>query len=108
MSFVVDTVFALLNVFLWCALLIARPTRFVCPRGWHDDGARRDGRLTCTRTPVGPMDWDGTYYDGVQREERSVVPPGVIAGRVYCTGGAMPVVVDERVVSCQAGARWQD
>lgn len=103
MSVVIETLFALFNVLLWCWILVARPTHFICPLGWHDDGASRDGQFTCTRRPVGPLDWDGTYL----RPERSTVPPGQIRGQIYCTGGSMPVVISDRAVGCQRGARWQ-
>jgi hypothetical protein len=73
------------------------PSRAQCPPQWHNNGIRPSGAFDCTRTPVGDPDWDGTHG----RPDRSVVPPGRIPGRIYCTGGMHPIVVDDRAVGCQ-------
>jgi hypothetical protein len=66
-----------------------------CPKGWHHEGVRPTGEYDCIRKPVGP-DWPGYAYP-----DRSVVPPGRLQAQIYCTGGAVPVVVDERTIGCQ-------
>ena len=103
LSIIVETLFALFNVLLWFYLLVVRPSHFTCPADFHDDGVFHTGHFTCTRKPVGSMDYDGTFG----KPERSIVPPGVIRGRIYCTSGSMPVVVSDRAVGCHRGARWQ-
>ena len=75
-----------------------RPTGVRCPPG-HDlrTGIRRDGRFACWPVPVGDPNWDGVYG----RPDRSVQPEGVVEGRIWCTGGALPIVVDARTVACE-------
>lgn len=87
----------------WCSLaLIAicalvHPSRMDCPAGWHNNGVRPAGHFECTQAPVGDPDWDGTW----QRPERGYIPDGVLHGRIYCTNGFQPIVVNERTVGCQ-------
>lgn len=77
------------------------PDHAACPMRWHNNGIRPSGEFECTRNPVGDPDWDGTYWDGVQRPDRSRVPTGELRGRIYCTGGMHPIVVSDRVLGCQ-------
>lgn len=83
-----DLVYLFASVFLAAAAFVGaavyRPVRAACPPAWHHDGVRRSGAFECTRSPVGDT-W----------------PPGRLEGRIYCTGGTVPVVVTERVVGCQ-------
>lgn len=75
-----------------------RATSAHCPPGYDlRTGIRRDGSFSCWPAPVGDPEWDGTYM----RPEHSVQPSGVVSGRLYCTGGAVPIVVDWRTVGCQ-------
>lgn len=71
--------------------------RAQCPTG-HDlrMGIRSTGDFECWPTPVGNPEWDGTF----QRPDRSVQPRHVTAGRIYCTNGARPIVIDYRTVGC--------
>lgn len=92
------------SLLLWIASIwvlvvaaVIRPSRGMCPAGMHHEGVRRDGAFVCVRAPVGDPGRDGTWGN----PDVSVVPPGEIAGHIYCTGGALPIVVDERVVGCQ-------
>lgn len=81
-------------------LLVAmaiHPTRARCPDGFYVEGVRSWGGFTCHRQPVGDPNLDGTYG----RPDVSVEPGGELAGRLYCTGGAVPIVVDSRTVGCQ-------
>ena len=98
---ILDYLFGLLCSFASLAMLFlamaTTPTRAVCPPGWYLNGVRSSGAYCCVRTPVGDPDWDGTW----QRPERSVQPPGELCGRIYCTGGSRPIVVNERVAGCQ-------
>lgn len=82
---------------------LGHPTRARCPIGYDlRTGIRSDGRFECWPSPTGPSEWDGTWA----RPERSVQPDGVIESRIYCTGGARPIVVDARTVGCQRGG-WR-
>lgn len=100
---------------LW-ALLVStclRPTEARCPENYHlATGIRRDGSFVCWPSPVLPpgheamtpaqrydylMDNDGTFG----HPELSVQPDGEIESRIYCTGGAQPIVRDHRTVGCQ-------
>jgi hypothetical protein len=74
-----------------------RPTHAHCPPRWHNNGIRPSGAFMCTRNPVGDPNW----YWGLHRPDRSTVPPGVLRGHIYCSGGTRPIVVDDRTVGCQ-------
>lgn len=78
--------------------MCTHPSRANCPDG-HDlrMGIRRSGDFECWSRPVGDPDYDGTFG----KPERSVQPGPVYRGRIYCTGGAQPIVVDYRTVGCQ-------
>lgn len=95
-----EILLAVLSAIVLLAASVVRPHRASCPQGFHNDGVRLEtGRFDCRRPP-GLPDWTGT---GVDRGE---VPPGTLSGRIYCTGGTMPVVVSSRVVGCQRGG-WR-
>lgn len=82
-------------ILLWMA--VTRPDHAACPRGWRHEGVRRDGSFSCLRPLLGDPDYDGVHG----WPDRSVQPPGELWGRIYCTGGAAPIVVDQRTVGCQ-------
>ncbi len=92
-----DLLAAIASLLVAASTTCCEPQRGGCPAGWHHDGVRRDGRYECVRAPIGSMDDDGTWG----RPDRSRVPPGIVRSRIYCTGGAVPIVVSERVVGCQ-------
>lgn len=89
----IDVVTSLLSVVVLCVCMVARPQRARCPSSWHHEGVARDGTYHCVPSLVG----DG--WDAPQ-------PPGRIGGEIYCTGGTVPIVEDERTVGCQRG-RYQ-
>lgn len=70
-------------------LLVARvrePTRASCPKDWWlDTGIRRDGSFRCARPS----------------KNEAPPPPGHLGGRIYCTGGSVPIIVGVRTVGCQ-------
>lgn len=81
--------FLLLSFLVITVAAVVRPERAQCPRGSYlHTGVRRDGRFECARTLIGP-------------ENDAVQPPGILHGRIHCTGGAQPITVSERVVGCQ-------
>lgn len=93
--------FALLAL---CAVL--RPHAARCPAGMDlRTGIRADGSYQCWPQPAPRpgmswaeyLDCDGTFG----KPERSVQASWVLAGRVYCSRNARPVVTDWNKVGCQ-------
>ena len=80
---------------LWC--FATRPTSWRSPAGWYVEGVRPDGRLDMRPSPGGDPDDDGTW----QHPDVTPDDPRAIDARIYCTGGARPVIVDARVAGCQ-------
>jgi hypothetical protein len=63
-----------------------------CCKGYHVDGVRPDGRTWCVAKPACPDD----------SECGSAFPdPPRYPVEIHCTGGSVPIVVDERTVGCQ-------
>lgn len=89
-----DVVDALLSVVILLIAFAIRPDHARCPERWHNDGIRPGGRFSCVPSPVGDPDMDGTFG----RPDVSIVPPGRLEGRIYCS---RPVVVDDRTMGCQ-------
>lgn len=92
-----------LSVALLCCSAVRRPAAARCPVGWYVNGVRPTGVYECRRAPGG-----NPLYDGAAGyPDRTVDRPGWYRSRVYCTGGARPIVVlagrerDARVVGCQ-------
>ena len=85
--------------------LFVRPERAQCPPGWFVEGVRRDGGTHCRRViPDDPLDWPGD--DRRDRGRRDVKPDDTsLPMQIYCTGGSVPIVVDERTVGCQHNAQ---
>lgn len=90
-------IWRLVSLLLFVVCMICRPSRFVCPRDWHVASMHESGQFSCVPRPIGDPDYDGTWL----RPEHGTQPPGELRGLIYCTGGTCPVVVDDRVVSCQ-------
>lgn len=84
----IDEIFlALLTGVILLAARVREPTRARCPSDWWlSTGIQRDGTFRCAR-PMG-------------RHEEAPAP-GYLGGHIYCTGGSIPIVVDERTVGCQ-------
>lgn len=96
----IDLLAAIATVAILCVASIVRPERARCP--WDLDlrtGVREDGRFECWPHPSGPPGIE--EWDGIQGwPERSVQPSWRLGGRVYCTDGARPIVVDYQTVGC--------
>lgn len=100
---------AITAIAAWCvslALLIVcaatRPQRGECPPGWYVEGVRvmslgiePIGSFACKRPAV------GGETDVLTGKSTAHELPGELRGRIYCTGGALPIVVNERAVGCQ-------
>ena len=86
-----------LSAILLAAGFMIRNDQAHCPPSWHNTGVRPSGNFSCVRAPVGDPRQDGTFG----QPDTSVVPPGEIRGRIWCTSGMHPIVVDDRTVGCQ-------
>lgn len=75
----------------------AQPRAARCPPRWYlSEGVRRSGEYVC-HEPL-PRSLDDTRDGASQGSDGLRIP-----GRIYCTGGARSIVVDERTVGCQRG-----
>lgn len=91
MGLIVETLCTLgsLLVLMWS--MAAHPQHARCPQGaWYVNGIRPSGAYECRRDSIGPND-------------EAPTPPGVIYGRLYCTGGSHPIVDinSGKAVGCQ-------
>ena len=89
----------LANVVVVAAALAPRcPDRASCPRPDYANGVRPDGSYEC-RLVLGTPE-----HDLDDARARRDLPDGcAIPGRIVCTGGHRPIVVDGRTVACQPG-----
>lgn len=84
----VSAALAACSVILISMGVLFAPARLACPIGTYlSDGVSRAGWFVCRRTLT------GTENDAEQ-------PPGVLVNKVYCTGGSVPIVINERTVGC--------
>lgn len=85
-------------VMLACVML--RPTTVRAPRGWTVEGVRPSGETTMV--PVPPRYCE----DEADGEQRTPCPddPRAIDAQIFCDGGTVPIVADERTVRCQRQA----
>lgn len=91
----------LISALLLALSCVTRPHAARCPAGRDlRTGIRRDGAFECWSAVRGSPEWDGTW----ERPERGVQDDDAVASRIYCTVGAVPIVVDNRTVGCQRGA----
>lgn len=70
-----------------------------CPPGWHNNGVRRyddRGAFEC-EAPLPPCCGEPA---GVLECQRQCSPVQRFHSRIYCTGGSLPIVVNERTVGC--------
>lgn len=99
----VDLACALLSLALLICTAAIRPTSARCPPGWYVNGVRPTGIYECRRVPGG----DPLYDGAAGYPDRTVDSPGWYWARIYCTGGAQPIVVlarherDARFVACR-------
>ena len=74
---------------------VVKPRSAQCPDRWYlDTGIRPSGAFRCVPDLVGDVN------DPAGGVDRAVQPPGEITGRIYCTGGSVPIVVDYNTVGC--------
>lgn len=92
-----DALSCLASIVILLSTFVTRPVAARCPGGWYiNSGIRRDGSFTCAPKLSGDP-----LYDGAGGyPERGLEPPGILAGKIYCTGGSVPIVVSSTVVGC--------
>jgi hypothetical protein len=80
---------------LMILVVLVALARARCPEGWSVNGIRPDGSYECL-SPI-PRGCGEPVGDSPP------CPPTTLSrGRIYCTGGSVPIVVDNRTVGCQA------
>lgn len=95
---------ALSTLITIAVLVVVAPTKQFCEPGYYVDGVDPTGWYQCRQTPTlqhdeeSPPHWrPADDLPGEGNEYR---------GRVWCTGGQMPIVVNEKTVGCQLGG-WR-
>lgn len=87
---------AVISALLFTWSHVIRAERATCPAGWYVNGVAPDG--TFRVRPVPPPERPcASGPNGCIERDLDIE----IRGRIYCTGGARPVVVNERTVGCQ-------
>jgi hypothetical protein len=84
---------AIAGVVFLVACAFMRPAELHAPAGWYVNGVTPSGRTELRRAPR-------TACDGA-RDICADEPDVVLPGRIHCTGGARPIVVNYRTVGCQ-------
>lgn len=97
-----DFIFAIVTLIVLFTVAVIRPERIRAPVGYNVEGVRPDGSTTIRVAPprscgepIPPNNQPCTHRD------RS------FGARIYCTGGTLPIVVDERTIGCQRGGYRQ-
>lgn len=93
--FTLLSLIASICLFIWCILF--QPVSFHTPDGWYVNGIRKDGVFWFIHKPNGHPDNDGTYG----KPDDSSDDFRFLKGKIYCTGGTYPIVLNESVVGCQ-------
>lgn len=76
---------------------IARPTHYRCEPGYYVEGVRPSGETRCVEAPTDRGDGECIAGGRCRFADTALSYPV----QLYCTGGAHPIVVDERTVGCQ-------
>lgn len=71
--------------------------RVTCPPGWYIEGVRPSGRTQCRPTPPPSCGEPVPPNNAPCAHDERTIPL-----ELYCTGGSVPIVVNERVAGCQA------
>jgi hypothetical protein len=82
---ILDLLAAIATIALLLLAQCTRPDHATFGAGWIN-GIRPDGAYELRRQPANPDD---------------ETPPGVLRGRIFCTGGTRAIVIDHRTVGCQ-------
>jgi hypothetical protein len=98
---VIDVVVSFFAVMVLLLTVVLCRDHERCPDGWWVEGVRPSGVYDCRHVPVG----DDVRLPGGLVEDRSVQPPGVLDGRIFCVAGSEPRVIDARTVACRKDSR---
>lgn len=86
---IADVLAVLVSIALLSIACAMRPIHGRCPASWWVDGVRPSGEYRCA-------------YSADDRDWPTIDAwPVEIESRIYCTGGARPIVVNARSVGCQ-------
>jgi hypothetical protein len=64
-----------------------------CPDGYYVNGVRPSGRSTCREVPP-------TRDCGEPKWSPPCPEPRTFPVRIYCTGGSVPLVLDDATIGC--------
>ncbi len=85
---ITEAICALISVFTLAYSMAAHPVTFRCPgKTFLAEGVQRDGSFGC-------------YFPVQGTADNGYALPGKIEGRIYCTGGGVPIQVNQRTVGC--------
>jgi hypothetical protein len=95
-----DLLGVLLSIALSCCSFVLRPNRAQCPPSFYASGLHPSGEFTCLAAPAGDPEFDG-WRGG---PDATIERPWWFKSRIWCTGGAHPIVVltdrEARTVGC--------
>jgi hypothetical protein len=93
-----DLLCSLASTVILLACIALEPRQAACGVGWHVEAVRPSGRYVCRLNPapeVNRVSSRGGWVDA-----SADTPDLELAGKVYCTGGARPIIATDRVVGC--------
>lgn len=89
-----EIILALASEVLLLWAMATHPIRGHCPKAWYVEGVQPAGDYACVKTPARNVcDTKAGCAGDEPRDPR-------LRSRIYCTGGSVPVVVDDRTVGC--------
>lgn len=95
-----DALSALVLAVVNVMMLAAFPSMARCPEGWAlGEGVRRQGDRIGEFACHSPLPKTCGEPGGIY--ERPCPPGKRLVSRIYCTSGALPIIVDARTVGCQ-------
>lgn len=94
----------LLSLLVSLVSAITRPSTAICPDGYANQGVRPDGQYRCRPRSALP---DITIGARDQVIDDPTLDEKELSGRIYCSGGSAPIVVNEKTVGCMRGG-WHD
>lgn len=93
----IDDLFcALLTFVVLAAAAVAHPQQLRAPRDWYFEGVRADGATTLRAAPPAGCGEPRPPNDRPCPDHQRAID-----ARIYCTGGAVAILVDARTVGCQ-------
>lgn len=98
---IIDILGPVVSIALIAIACVMHPVRHItraqCPPTMFVNGIRPSGFFQCLPKPGGDPDDDGI----IGHPDLAADPDGELYGRLWCTGGSHPIIVDSRTVGCQ-------